>query len=73
MREVAGQPKLVGGTLHLVEFSDQSRIAVNVVGAVNSEEKSMERIMAAAIKYSEAHPSGVLSSVVVNLFGEKIN
>jgi hypothetical protein len=61
------------GQLWVVEFDDQSRIAVCVSGTANSDEKTAERIKSAAIIFSESHPEGVLSSVMVNLSGEKIN
>lgn len=73
MRQVVMPPESVGATRHLVEFNDQSRIVVDVTGSVAWQEKDMERIVIAAVKYSEAHPTGVLASVVVNLLGEKIN
>lgn len=59
--------------LWLVEFDDGSRVAVDVTRAVFSHEKTEERIKSAALKYSEANPDGVLSSIVVDLLGQKIN
>jgi hypothetical protein len=61
------------GTQTVVRFSDQSAIAVDVSGPFLPAQKTAERITAAANIYSDAHPNGVLSGVVVNLFGEKIN
>jgi hypothetical protein len=61
------------GGLWTVEFDDHSIIAVDVSHAVHSQEKTMERIESAAVKYSESHPTGVLTSTVVNLSGQKIN
>jgi hypothetical protein len=73
MRQIVAAPQSVGATRHLVEFSDQSRIVVDVMGSLTSEEKGTERVVAAAVKYSEAHPNGVLASIVVNLLSEDIN
>lgn len=57
----------------VVKFDDESTVAVDVRGADHPHEKTEERIKSAAIKYSEAHPDGVLSSVVVDLSGQKVN
>jgi hypothetical protein len=59
-------------SLWLVEFDDDSRIAVDVSAAVKSEQKAIECIKSAAMIYSESHPRGVLSSVVVNLSGDRV-
>ena len=57
----------------LVQFDDGSRISVDVSTAVFSPEKSDERVRSAAMNFSESHPEGQISSVVVNLEGLKIN
>src|SRR5271156_951256 len=59
--------------LWAVEFDDHSRIGVEVSRAGSSAEKTLNRIKSAAVRYSESHPHGMLSSVVVNLQGEKTN
>ena len=73
MRNIDGLPEPVGGTHWLVTFEDRSRVVVDVADAAASQEKSIERIEYAAQVYSDAHPSGAISSVVVNLRGEKLN
>lgn len=77
MREIVDvglhkHPKYPFG-LWLAQFDDGSKVAVDVSSAVYSHEKTEGRIKAAALRYSESHPHGVLSSVVINLSGEKIN
>lgn len=57
----------------VVKFDDGSTVVVDISGAVHPHEKTKERIKSAAMKYSEAHPEGRLSSVVVDLSGRKIN
>lgn len=61
------------GGLWAVEFDDHSIIAVDISDALDSGQRTVQHIEAAAAKYSEAHPEGVLSGVVVNSLGEKIN
>jgi hypothetical protein len=58
--------------LWLVEFDDDSRIAVDVSAAAQPEQKTIECIKSAAMTYSESHPRGVISSVVVNLAGDRV-
>lgn len=72
LREVAGEPQHVAGTKSVVYFSDQSAVTVDVAGMVRSEDKTKECIVAAANKYSTTCPDGVLSKVLVDLFGTKI-
>lgn len=57
----------------VVKFDDCSTVAVDVQGAVSPHEKTEEHIKSAAVAYSESHPDGVLSSVLVDLSGRKIN
>jgi hypothetical protein len=73
MRKIEVPSEPVGGTHWLITFDDRSRVVVDVAGSVASQEKSLERIEYAAQVYSDAHPSGVISSVVVDLRGEKLN
>jgi hypothetical protein len=68
-----GNPISDGDTRWVVYFSDGSAIGVDVAGAVTSEEKTFERIKWAARLYSDSHPDGVISSVMINLRGERIN
>lgn len=57
----------------VVKFDDDSTVVVDTLDAVYPHEKTKERIKSAATKYSEAHPEGKLSSVVVDLSGQRIN
>jgi hypothetical protein len=68
-----GNPTYGGDTRWVVYFSDGSAIGVDVAGAVTSEEKTFERIKRAARLYSDSHPDGVISSVMVDMRGERIN
>ena len=55
-----------------VFFDDGSVVGVDVTGLFKSSQKTMERIESAAIKYSERHPKGVLSGIVVKLLPETV-
>lgn len=68
----APMPTAKSPSAWLVRFHDNSVVGVDVRGYQGTAAEVAIRVRKAAMKYSKAHPDGVLESIMVNIAGKAI-